>query len=369
MEFLKSLYKKYEHLSSPVFFIFGFLLDVFTLGRVDDLSNIIILSLYFAVSLFIFVIEFDVIESHSENRSTITNAECNPLLSVIVKYKDEIFHFSQGALLSAFTLFFFKSASLSVSFLFMIFITTVLLMNELPIFQKLGPSIKSILFSLNLFSLYLVYVPLAIGKLGGWVFSLTCLLYIVFSVFFTFFILRKTKNPTMIKKIWIPPATIIFLMFITLRWLNLIPPVPLSLETAGIFHNIEKKYPSYHLFYQKEWWRFWNTSSEYFRYKRPQKIYFFTRIFAPGGFEDDVIVHWQKYVKGEWSTTDKIPLKITGGRKKGYRGLAFKSNYSDGLWRIRVETRSGSEIGRLNFQIERATPDYNLPNQERIDSN
>ena len=44
-------------------------------------------------------------------------------------------------------------------------------------------------------------------------------------------------------------------------------------------------------------------------------------------------------------------MTITGGRDKGFRGYAFKSNYSSGKWRVLVETKGGREIGRINFKI------------------
>ena len=48
---------------------------------------------------------------------------------------------------------------------------------------------------------------------------------------------------------------------------------------------------------------------------------------------------------------DKIPLRIQGGRADGYRGFAFKSNYSAGKWKIEIRTSSGIEIARLYFSL------------------
>jgi hypothetical protein len=56
-------------------------------------------------------------------------------------------------------------------------------------------------------------------------------------------------------------------------------------------------------------------------------------------------------VANGWQTTDKIPLRVTGGRVGGYRGHASKGNYTAGDWRVAVETTDGREIGRIPFTI------------------
>jgi hypothetical protein len=53
-------------------------------------------------------------------------------------------------------------------------------------------------------------------------------------------------------------------------------------------------------------------------------------------------------------SSDRIPLKIVGGRKEGFRGYGFKSNYEPGSWRAQVETNDGREIGRIYFDLELA---------------
>lgn len=361
MENLKNFYRQWEHLASPVFFVSGFLLDIFTLGRVDDISNIILFLVYLLLSLFVYLLELKVFTIGGEHLSQ------NHPLNLINQYKDEIFHFAQGALLSAFTLFFFKSASLSVSLIFMLFMTGLLLLNELPLFQKMGALVKGLLLNLNAFSFSLVYIPLLMGEVGTLIFVLSCFFFALLAAGFTYFLYKRGIEKEVIIKNWIKPGVALLVSFLILRTLGFIPPVPLSLETAGIYTKVEKNYPEYKLTYQREWWRFWNKSNEYFRFKPDDKIYFFTRIFAPGGFKDKVIVHWQKKIDGTWQTSDKIPLIINGGRMQGYRGYTYKTNYTEGDWRILVETKAGNEIGRLNFEVTPAPKDYSLEDRIVID--
>jgi hypothetical protein len=47
-------------------------------------------------------------------------------------------------------------------------------------------------------------------------------------------------------------------------------------------------------------------------------------------------------------------MRVTGGRQGGYRGMASKANYSEGEWKVSVETTDGREIGRMYFRVTRA---------------
>ncbi|MEC7278167.1 MAG: DUF2914 domain-containing protein [Bdellovibrionota bacterium] len=339
---IKEFYEQYEHIAPALFFFGGFLLDVFTLGRVDDGLNIVTLTFYLVISLYTFVLEI------KEVKLTETSSK---LKTLILTYRDEIFHFGQGALLSAFTLFYFKSASLSTSLIFLLFMVSLLLLNELPAFQKLGHLIKGILINLSLLSFCLVYIPQIGGKVGTLMFILSLSIYaLLLALFLWAFLKIKCPLPSLKRSWLIPGVSLAFFIFV-MRLLNLMPPVPLSLETAGVYHKVVKDYPRYELHHERPWWRFWHTSDELFSARPGDKVFFFARIFAPGGFEDQVFVHWQTYKSGDWLTSDKIPLSILGGREKGFRGYAYKQNYTPGLWRVLVETTSGLEIGRLEFEI------------------
>jgi len=47
---------------------------------------------------------------------------------------------------------------------------------------------------------------------------------------------------------------------------------------------------------------------------------------------------------------------VRGGRKGGYRGFTAKQNFSEGEWRVGVETSDAREIGRMYFTVEKAEP-------------
>ena len=83
----------------------------------------------------------------------------------------------------------------------------------------------------------------------------------------------------------------------------------------------------------------------------------FFAIFAPTRFDDTVFVRWSFLDRtSSWKDSDRIPIRITGGREEGFRGVATKENYQPGAWRAIVETRDGRTIARLRVTITKGEP-------------
>jgi hypothetical protein len=338
---LLKLYLKNKQFLPASFFLAGFLFDILTLGRIDDLSNIIMQVIYIAAAYASLTIELkDLHQTETQNKA----------LKLFYQYHDEIYHFLVGGLLSIYTLFFFKSASALSSILFLLIMFTILIVNEFDSIKKSGKTFRMILFFICLACFSFVITPMIFGQVGALIFAASIFFA---SIFYALVIYSwKSIESLEMKKLIYIPNTIIGL-FILLYLLKLIPPIPLALEKIGVYHKVEKDYPIYYLHHQKPWWKFWHNGDQDFIAGNEDKVYVFARIFSPGGFKDQVYLHWQTYLEGEWKTSDKIPMTITGGRDKGFRGYAFKSNYTSGEWRVLVETKGGREIGRINFDIEK----------------
>ncbi len=244
---LKDKYKENEKYAPAVFFLFGFIFDIATLGEVDDFSNLISLTIYLILSAFFIyceIIEFKV----SEN--------AHKYVKTIFEYSNDIFHFVLGALLSAFTLFYFKSSSLSNSFLFMLLMFSLLILNETQIFQKKGIFLKSSLFKICQIS-YLIYlIPLILGKIGFPVFLFSAILSLAIS-FGTFKFLSNKRQGVDFVNQWILPHVMVACIFLILYVFKAIPPIPLSLKSIGIYHGLEKKEGKYILQRERSFWKFW----------------------------------------------------------------------------------------------------------------
>jgi hypothetical protein len=192
--------------------------------------------------------------------------------------------------------------------------------------------------------------------MGNWVFMLAWVL----SVGITYVLIKKLASlhpepkRALVKLGWSP--VLVLVLVAVLYFIKWIPPVPLSMQYAGIFRNVVPQTGSYRLTYSKPpWTRFWQKSEHVFLARQGDRIYFFTRIFGPSRFEHRVFMRWEQKDprRNRWITSDRIPLPIKGGRDQGYRGYAYKENYQPGKWRVEVETEDGRVLGGVVFHIEK----------------
>lgn len=336
------------------FFLGGFLFDVVTLSQIDDLFSILQQLLYLAVVGGVLSLEL----LWQEREPAL-----GPRSKRVWDNRSFLVHFLLGSLLSVYSLFFLKSASVVSSLTFVGLLMLIMVANELEGVQRRGVDTKVGLFVICLFSFFSMLVPVALGFVGVVPFLLALLLTgAVLYGWFRWLQRRLLPREVLVRRLLAPGASVagLFFLFYLIGW---IPPVPLAVEEMGIYHRIEKTSAGLELYHENPWWKFWNHGDQDFRARPGDTIYFFARIFSPARFDDSVILHWQKFDLAQgWVTTDKIPMRVTGGRSGGYRGHATKANYAPGDWRVAVETTDGREIGRLAFHVTRvegtAVPEF-----------
>lgn len=324
-------------------FLAGFAFDFFTLSEIDDLFSITQQIVYLAFIGVILYFEF----LESMGLSAV-----HEKLKRLWQYRRFAVHFLLGSLLSLYSLFFLKSSSLFSTGIFTLILVGLLIANELKRVQKSDVDLKVGLYIVCLFSFYSILIPILLGFVGQIPFWLSHLATSA-TIAFIFWLLtrRILDRKFMLRKLVAPGVgtLAVFMAFYLFGW---IPPVPLSIEELGVYHGVEKSGNQYILYHERPYWKFWQNGDEDFVAEPGDKIFVFTRIFSPARFSDSVFVHWMyKDPKLGWQSTDRIPMRITGGRKGGYRGFAVKQNYAPGEWRVSIETTDGREIGRMYFTV------------------
>jgi hypothetical protein len=320
-------------------FVGGFLFDVLTLSRPDDLIALVQQALYLMILGFLLV------------RSDLQKPFASKFGQKIWQFKDFIFHFIMGSLLSLYTLFFFKSGSIWNSFVFLFFLVAILIINELPQFQKRGSLLKWVLYHLMLICFLNLLIPVLVNRLGVLVFILS--LVVASLVHAVLFKQVVQKFPPHLIQNWLKSVIAVYLAWIALYFMNVIPPIPLALEKSGIYHLIEKQADSYILSYERPRWKFWESGAQTFLKRPNDEVYFFGRVFAPKGFNDQVYTVWKyKDPKQGWMQSDKIPISLMGGREQGFRMFSKKKNLQNGHWRVEVQTSDSREIGRIYFEVQ-----------------
>lgn len=338
-------YKKHETTLEILFFVGGFIFDIVMMTDIDDLFGLAQQAAYLLIIAVI--LHYEVLFRLMKWRPRPGGVE------KIWNYRNLIMHFLLGSLLSLYSLFYIKSASVLSSIVFLFLMIAIIIGNELPIVKKAKVSAKVGLYGICLFSFVSLLFPLILGFVGAIPFTLA-----VAATIFIFYIqgraLRKNlpDGETTFQVIVFPAASVVILfsVFYVLGW---IPPVPLSLKSQGVYHLVEKRDGKYFLSQQEESFSLIPWGREPFKARAGDKLYYYLQIYSPARFSDQVFVRWSfRDPKVGWQKTDRIPLQITGGRQEGFRAVAIKSNYQPGQWRAQVETAMGHEIGRMNFQVE-----------------
>jgi len=264
-----------------------------------------------------------------------------------------ILSFFLGTLLNVYTVFFFKSSSLLVSFSFMLVMIGLLLLNEFGAFRRLGVAFRFALLSLCGLSFCATVVPMVFGRVGTLVFLVSMATACVPMLALAAGVRRWAPDRYLAaRQQMLVPFGVMLIVFLGAYVLRVIPPVPLSIPFIGVYHAVERNEDSYRLSHERPAWAFWRNGDQKFRAQPGDRLYVFFRVFSPASFADEVSVQWFLRQERGWALQDTIPIRIVGGRAEGFRGYGVKSKYPPGEWKVHVETTDGREIGRVYFDVE-----------------
>jgi DUF2914 family protein len=349
MHRLRLYYEKNESQIAVLSFICGFVFDVVTTDRVDSWFTIGQQAAYLALIL------LALLQMFFEQGVPPPDPAALPFpKGWYYRYRTALIHFFLGTLLNLYTIFFFKSSSLLVSFSFLGLMVLLLAANESKRLKSRGLTFKFALFSLCVLSFSAAVVPVFAGSIGPAVFLLSMGIGSVPPLAAGAWIARRAPDLfTRARRQILVPAGAVLAGFLVFYLFRLIPPVPLSLPFIGVYHGVEKQEDVYRLSHERPMWRFWHNGDQEFVARPGDRVYVFFRIFSPTRFSDQVLVrwYWKEGARG-WTLQDSIPIRIIGGREQGFRGYGFKSKYQPGEWKVQVETTDAREIGRVYFDLE-----------------
>lgn len=334
---LKHWYETYERKLSVASLALGFFVDSLTMQRIDALRE----NLWIAGNLLLAGLCIILLNRGKQEGS-------------LHFWLSNILQFSFGTLLGSVFIFYFRSATLSATWPFLALLLIAMLGNELfqKRYGKLAFQLSFFYFALFSFTIFLV--PLILKNIGAEIFLLSGVVSLVLLWLFLEAV-RKFARDKFIESrthIWIL-VSIIFILINGLYFTNLIPPIPLSMKEAGIYHSIERSTKGNYIVSKEV-----RGVEKYFTFREPihwkegEALYAYTAIFSPGSLNTDIAHEWQyKNKDGEWVTATRIPLYLSGGRLGGFRTYSNKYNFTPGGWRVDVKTLRGQLIGRINFEI------------------
>lgn len=328
-------YQHHEVLVSIIMFALGFLFDVFTMGRIDNIYFIIQQAAYLIVLGAFLVLEI----RHKTGKRGIW------------KYHNLVVHFLFGALLSIYTIFYYTSASAITSFIYILLLAGLMLANELGRVRAIGLPVRVILFTICTLSYFSFLYPIIFGRVGLVPFWLGILSsFLVLTIIW----LVNLKGLLSVRKEVMWPAVAVHVFFVIGYYTSLIPPVPVAVKRIGVYHEVKKENDQYIGLHQRSLLESWRPGAKVIKVRPEDKVTIILSVFSPTHFQDEIQLKWYYDDKNSgWSHEDTIPINITGGRENGFRGFATKQFYKLGLNRVIVETSDGREVGRINIQIIR----------------
>jgi len=344
---INNIIKEYQNWFVPIALVVGFIFDIFTLNRVDQIfdNSLLILHILIVGTTIGILIRKKV-----------------PFKKIDLSLKQTRFFqglvtFSLGALFSGFIIFYGRSGSLRTSWLFFIIMIIILVGTEVKkhYFQKIILQIS--LFYTALFSWTIFFIPVVTREIGIEIFILSTIASLVLIALFIHILERVDAQQIQKykKKIYIR-IFMVALIGNVFYFTNIIPPIPLSLKFKAVYHNIQT-IPSGGYLLQYEgtpFWNFWRERSRTVHWQSGDDVFIFSEIFAPTDLNTTIVHHWELYdsENRKWERTDSIAINITGGREDGYRGFSKKKNLDYGTWRIKITNTRGQVLGITQFKIE-----------------
>lgn len=335
--------RRYErHLSAGAFFL-GFLGDTLFLPRIDTWGAYAVLGVYLAITMIaIFLAQLEDMERGVGRYIT----RARPILTLITQ-------FFFGSLMSAIFVYYSRSASLIDSAPFLIILFVIFVGNEIARNQ-----LRRLEFQLAILFFILVMgmtfaVPVYLGRMGTIVFLFSQLLAVgVLTLYVLTLSLCAPQIVARGKQVFIGSVVGIIVVLNMLHFLQLIPPLPLSLRVGEVYHNVFRTADGVYITLEEP-----ATIRERFTQWYPRvhvdgsPLYFFSAVFAPTSFATSIVHEWQQYDESreKWVTHHRITFPISGGRTLGYRGYSIGENITPGKWRVRVETPEGALLGSRRF--------------------
>lgn len=338
----EELLRRYERYISPLSLLVGFTIDSIALRRVDFFWGNVLLFSYLAVAS-VSIVLFHLIHSGRLR---------GKFFLFLLPFTTIAIQFGFGGLFSGFVVLYSHSAAVATSWVFVVALAALMIGNER--FRRYYTQFvfqASILF-VALFTFLIFFTPLLVGSIGTTVFLISEGIAVGLTVLF----LRGFAwlMPEIFRDVrWTVRKTLtsILLLFNVLYFTNAIPPLPLALKEAGVYHDVRKVGNGYAVRAEpRTWYQQYLNYNTTFHAAPGERAYVFTAIFAPTRFTMTVSHDWEYYDGSAWVLKNSVSFAIIGGRDGGYRGYTYMDKPDPGAWRVNVRS-GGKLIGRVAFSV------------------
>ena len=320
----------------------GFAFDNYYLDRVDHpLAQFALFSYVLASIASIVLVHF--VDSH-EPGGLLLKARA-PLVMTT--------QFSLGALWSAFLIFYGRSAVIATAWPFLLILAGILIANEVFRQWQSRLTFTCTLLFFALFSYSIFMVPVVMRQMGPRTFLFSGVVAV--AVFALVLFVLWVLGPSRMRAAWrgIASGAAAVLISIDLCYFaGILPPLPLTLAKADVFHSVTKIGDVYQAVTEPNSFLGAAGKQPVMHIAPGESLSVYSAVFAPIQLRTNILHVWQRYDEDAgWQTQSIVRFPITGGRDGGYRGFSTKSMPRRGRWRVDIETAEGLLIGRVRFSV------------------
>lgn len=362
-KYLIKLYEKYGGHFLSLVFIFGFIVDVYTLPSITNKTYPFIGLIYiFIVATFLVLRDL-----YSRNTSS----------EKLYKLSDIAVSFFQGSVLSYVFIYYLRSGDLYTSWPVIVFLFIAMIVNEIHTSKAVQMLMDYGLFFLG-FIFYIIYnAPVYFKRVDTDVFIKSILISFVFIITFIIIYYIFIKNKKFILKMFLL-ATVVFTIIPALYFSGIMPAVPITLRDVNVYNYVGKLGNGEYDFLEIDSqsvkinkvfvdggmlsnlesviYNFLiklNLKSEIIYIDRGKTIYFYAAVVAPSAVNSKINHVWQVYdnKNKKWVEDFRISYPAVGGREGGYRGYSLRENIYTGYWRVLVEVED-RVVGQKRFEIK-----------------
>jgi len=357
---VRNWYARLERPVSSLSLVGGFVFDALTLRQVDLFWDNFWVITHLAI-VTVCAIWINLLPQAADENGV--RPEANPHKRQF--WLVNIMQFFFGGLLSVYLVFYFRSGTIATSWPFLLILAVSFIANESLKRRYARLSFQIALLFLAFYAFAIYFMPMVLHKISTRVFLISGGISVaaIAVVILVLAIFSRRRFAGRSKWTLLGSIAGILILVNGLYFLNLIPPLPLSLKGADVYHSLIANGPgNYTVTTEREPTHgiaSIDFIARFFAFRQTihiqpgDSLVAFTAVFSPTELTTKVVHEWQYYdrAKGEWITRVRIPLSVVGGFKSGYRTFSRVSAITPGLWRVDVETPSGQTIGRLNFKV------------------
>jgi hypothetical protein len=220
-------------------------------------------------------------------------------------------------------------------------------------FQK--PLVQVGVYFFATFSLFSELLPFLFSSLSAWLFiGAGMLSLVIFGLYIWGLCAFATQLKSQKRQFFISILVITAAMN-ALYFTNIIPPIPLALREAQLYHSLKISNGQYVMTGEQENFLKTLIFGQTLHVQQADRVYLYTAIFAPTNLKTIIVDRWQYYdqKQKEWVSRGDLPFTINGGRQDGYKGYSWNSDLAEGKWRVYVQNQRGQVLAKVYFTVLR----------------